>query len=184
MSEVDLKQFCSEDRFGLLNPFSIGKFTYASNGHIMVRVPRRDDVQENSAAPSHEKVERYFIGFDPSLFQPHQAIDIPENHVVCLDCDGSGKEHHCKNCDFPCDSCDGSGVLVGQIGRISVCIGAAYFDAEYVRLIQSLPNLKVVVPSTKEDIAMPFSFDGGEGCLMPREIPAAQHIGRHPKGAK
>src|SRR5574337_601455 len=45
---IDLKKFCSKDRPKLLDPFSGGEFTYASNGHIAVRVPRCAEYADNA----------------------------------------------------------------------------------------------------------------------------------------
>lgn len=44
----DLQQFCSKEqfRFSLHKPFSFGPFSYATDGIMAVRVPRRDDVPE------------------------------------------------------------------------------------------------------------------------------------------
>ena len=36
-------------------PFSLNGHTYASNGHICVRVPRRLDIPENKEAPNAEE---------------------------------------------------------------------------------------------------------------------------------
>lgn len=58
MAEIDLSHFCytEDDRSYLKQPWSRGDFTYATNGHIMVRVPRRSDVPENDKAPDADRV--------------------------------------------------------------------------------------------------------------------------------
>ncbi|MDE1904981.1 MAG: hypothetical protein KGH75_00840 [Rhodospirillales bacterium] len=45
MSEIDLLRFCNPER-EVAEPFSAGAFTYACNGHVMVRVARRAEVPE------------------------------------------------------------------------------------------------------------------------------------------
>jgi hypothetical protein len=50
--EIDLDQFCAWDRPAILQPFSYGEWTYAADGKIMIRVPRRADVAENNEAPN------------------------------------------------------------------------------------------------------------------------------------
>jgi hypothetical protein len=53
---VDLNLFCDPERRNLSVPFSLNGHTYASNGHIIVRVPRRPDIPENKEAPNAEKL--------------------------------------------------------------------------------------------------------------------------------
>ena len=48
--QINLEIFCDPSHPGLARPFSIDAWSYATNGHILVRVPRRDDVTENPAA--------------------------------------------------------------------------------------------------------------------------------------
>ena len=40
---IDLQPFCGEDhdRWYLMKPLSFGDYTYATNGHIVIRVTRR-----------------------------------------------------------------------------------------------------------------------------------------------
>lgn len=56
MGDIDLSHFCytEDDRHNLKRPWSRGDFSYATNGHIMVRVPRRQDLAVNDAAPDVE----------------------------------------------------------------------------------------------------------------------------------
>lgn len=62
---LDLNQFCDptsrEPGRDLSVPFSLNEHTYATNGHICVRVPRRPDVPENNKAPKAD--ERLPLGF-------------------------------------------------------------------------------------------------------------------------
>jgi len=54
---IDLKLFCDPNdpvRPWLGQPFSAGAWTYATDGHIAVRVPRLEDVAENPAAPAEQ----------------------------------------------------------------------------------------------------------------------------------
>ena len=50
--QINLDIFCDPSSPGLTRPFSVGTWSYATNGHILVRVPRRDDVAENPDAPN------------------------------------------------------------------------------------------------------------------------------------
>lgn len=122
MSDVDLKEFCAagEWRSYLEQPFSIGEFTYATNGHMALRVPRRADVGSVKNAPESiagmfEKVEGKEAGARPLPNIP----DVPMS--VCRDCRGGGKVTSCRECggegelecdlghDHECGDCDGRG---------------------------------------------------------------------------
>ncbi len=60
---IDLKPFCGDNdiRYYLNEPFSEGEFTYATNGHILIRVPRRDDVPEVSVDSMKNKIPKIYI---------------------------------------------------------------------------------------------------------------------------
>jgi hypothetical protein len=162
---INLQPFCSTDasRPGLLQPFSLGGYTYATNGQILVRVPRREDVPERVAAPNPT---RHFADVSHVSWRPLRTVNIPAAiKKPCPSCDGRGTEHDCPNCECECDDCGGSGTVVGLA---SISIGAGPFNAEYVRLLASLPG--ILVPETVEagpnPPPMPFKFDGGDGVLM------------------
>ena len=72
MSDIDLQQFCSKDdtRPYICKPFSFGEFSYATNGHIIVRVARRADVEEGNPPMTASVVERV-MSIDPTMiFKP------------------------------------------------------------------------------------------------------------------
>jgi hypothetical protein len=58
---VDLDLFCDPERRNLAVPFSLNRHTYATNGHIIVRVPRRPDIPENKEAPNPEGLPWGFL---------------------------------------------------------------------------------------------------------------------------
>lgn len=127
MIEVDLKPFCGSDHYHrgrLGGPWSLGAWTYASNGHIAIRVPRRADVPENPEAP--ENIKDLFERFVGESFRPLTArvpsADLPPCRdclgagwvVKCPACDGEGgHDCNCEYCDHHCDGCDGSGFRPG-----------------------------------------------------------------------
>lgn len=146
---IDLKKFCEDDdavRWYLTEPFSEGEYTYATNGHIIVRVPKCVDTQP------HE----HMAGRGPKIFADNpcgELMDIPDlpnpETMKCTEC-----EHGCAECD--------NGWLV-KPQRID--LGDSHFQAHYLRLVKSLPNAKIS-PNGPMNPA-PFVFDGGEGLLMP-----------------
>ena len=61
---VDLLLFCYPERSTLNRPFTQGRYTYATDGAVLIRVPRRADVPENPHAP--RKVYRLFSQHRPA----------------------------------------------------------------------------------------------------------------------
>ena len=49
---MDLAIYCSTDRAFIKKPFSFGAYTFATNGHILVRVKRRKNVPKRDDAPN------------------------------------------------------------------------------------------------------------------------------------
>lgn len=171
---INLKQFCSTDKLRpyLHEPFSFGEYTYATNGYILIRVPRLTEYPEVEKAPAKAAEER-FSSRAVYRMQPLPAYRFPEpEKVKCSGCDGRGHEHDCPDCTCECEDCNGMGWIRE---RISAALGAAVFDAEYLSWIAALPG--VIVPTEPSPTKpMPFTFDGGEGVLMPRRGPAEKHI--------
>jgi hypothetical protein len=137
---VPLKHFCSkvDTSWEIAKPFNFGRYTYATDGRIIVRVPiipgydrpscKRGLNVARSARDLFKKFpERGFI-----------AIDIPHKKDV--------REN-------------------GYNQRV-VQIGASNFNMVFLLPMKRLPNLKVRPPRTKNDI-MPFTFAGGIGKVMP-----------------
>jgi hypothetical protein len=161
---VDLELFCDPTRRepggrDLSVPFSLNGHTYATNGHIIVRVAQRPAVPENKEAPNIEKLERLPWDFSRVKFGP-----LPECGPLddkCLACAGTGHEHRCPDCRCECKFCDGSGKR-----RPIVRIGKVAFNGQYVEWMRALPGLEIGKP--RRSRPLPFRFEGGEGLLMPR----------------
>jgi len=168
MKKEDLMKFCSPDRSNITEPFSIGKFTYATNGHILIRVPLIPEILFNPKSPNPET----------SVFSktpnPVEWFDIPavkkpelEKTVTCWECGGTGIAD-CPTCGKPgheCDECDGTGEVTTKPLLRSTKINGLSFDEKYLYLIKDLPNVKI--SPTQHAKAAWFKFDGGDGLLMP-----------------
>lgn len=165
MNANDLKKYCDDPangRYKLTAPWSEGDYTYASNGHILVRVPRIDDPAINER--KGVKICGTPLGeyFDKV---PEKWYPIPEVHPKeqdCPDCNGKGKFKY-KGETVQCEECDGK----GRFDRhISDDVGGVLFSDVYLSWIAALPNPSIG-PFGATDVAR-FKFDGGEGLLMPR----------------
>jgi hypothetical protein len=167
---IDLQTFCiakDSGRYSLESPFSRGDWTYATNGHIAVRVPRRADVDEGSTS-----VER--LGWAPSnaTYVSAPRFELPRSpEVDCEKCDGRGTKHDCPGCSCKCEHCDGTAV---EPEKFTVGIGEGIFSAKFLRLILGLPGVELGPIHSREP--MPFRFEGGEGLLMPMRGKSEHHV--------
>lgn len=165
---INLERFCDPGRPGLEQPFTRGEWTDASDGKIMVRVPRRDDVAENAAAPDAPAVFSKYATLKP---KPHYTsapnFDLPEvleEIAQCYKCRGKGTAHECPACQCVCLTCHGTGEITEPAAPIKV--GRLFFAPIYLSLLQPLPNLELDRPPRGRN-PLRFRFAGGEGLLMP-----------------
>ena len=185
---MDLKQFCGteESRPYIMAPFSIGQWTYATNGHICVRIPRLPDVAEPTE-PKILKAEKLFEEMPADGYAPLPSIALEaDEDDACDECDGRGYEHDCPGCLCTCDACNGTGhPLPGH--KTTVGIGDAIFNGRYIFQLLKLPNVVMTTPcmqpGTGSGKAAFFRFDGGEGCLMEMLGKNSRHIETSEKAA-
>ena len=121
---INLIAFCGQEkaRSWMAQPFAIGAFTYATNGHVAIRVDGNVALDVPDAPKSieglfAEAVEREFVSFasvDAEPIKPKRC-DQCSGHgytIECDVCDGEG-EHECDNarcgCVHDCGSCRGKG---------------------------------------------------------------------------
>lgn len=171
MNTIDLSPFVSKDesRPSICAPFSIGEWTYATDGRILIRVPRREDVPENPSAPQKATT---LIPTDVGPFVPlpefeEYPLHLLDNEKECQACEGHGYIA-CPTCgnEERCEVCYGSGMLDNAPPYVAVQIGEHHFSNHYLTLLKGLPNVKIAV-NEKEESPAAFQFDGGAGCLMP-----------------
>lgn len=76
---IDLNLFCDPERCApgcdFSVPFSRNNYSYATNGHVAVRVPRRPDIPENKQAPSAERLEQLPWGGSRVKFGPLPELE-------------------------------------------------------------------------------------------------------------
>jgi hypothetical protein len=174
-----------------MEPFSVGDFTYATNGYLIVRVDRLQSWGETESAPNVARLnwDHDSIGL---WIDPPQAEDIsPE---ACKPCKGTGKLSVCPEChghgeveaetDFntyecDCATCNGSGKVDGGSHLCDDCLGSGeYLETKVpwrdggitmkaLRLASALPGIQFSTYGTAEEVVR-IKFDGGVGLLMPR----------------
>lgn len=182
---IDLTQFCEKEglRYYLKTPCSRGEFTYATNGHILVRVARRDDAPEVEKFPDVSRVMALY--HDGNFIAPPSGVIIPKNvedDHDCTDCDGSGKEHNCPSCQCECNTCNGSGKITDET-IVEVRVGAGVYNGKYISMILAIEGVEILPPDKSEEPLL-FRFPEGVGivmarrtqkedvCLIPAKVPA------------
>lgn len=186
MTDILLK-FCG-DRIGITEPYSIGSYSFATDGSILIRVNRLPGITEKEKAPKidgvFEKADEHSSGL---------SFDIPEVNPKtkeCPACQGVGANCECPECDgkglvtlsndfndydCDCDTCDATGKVAkcedcngtGRVYvRVRVRISKSDFADKYLALLKELPDCKLY-PSNKPEGIAKFKFNGGDGLLMP-----------------
>jgi len=174
---IDLQPFCGTDetRFYLMKPFTRDGHTYATNGHIMVRVEPRPEIPD-AEKPFNQ--DRPLEGIEAAkFFRPSFELPpAPAAKGPCTACDGRGYDHDCPDCECVCDVCKGDGDMDVE-RRITTKIGPKVFALNYARLMLSLPGIEIAELPDKEDgKPLLFKFDGGVGALMPMRGSRNEHI--------
>lgn len=170
MKKEDLLNFCIPGNLKIGKPWSRGDKTYVTDGHVILRLDRIEDVEENVLAPDATKLFRDFPapadGFIP-------IPDLPEaEYKGCDSCDGTGK-WAMKGKSIPCDECNGAGKF--EIFK-RLDIGGTLFQVALLRRIkENLPNAELCVNKAGTNIWIHTTnpswirFEGGDGLIMPCE---------------
>lgn len=174
--EIDLQSFCGADdiRKWLRAPFSGGEFTYATDGRIAVRVPRRSDAPELTDpkfAKAPEVLDKWFAGIAAAEFESTASIVLPDTiekceDVECDSCDARGYDHDCPECTCVCAECGGSG-RVRDVEKISIEALGAIWRLPFLRKVLSIPGLEIASTPRGDGRPALFRFDGGFAALMP-----------------
>ena len=131
MDRIQLQKFCCEDvtKINITAPWSEGDKTFATNGHLLIIVPRLADVGEiEKPIKLDDKLKVTLVS------EPEKWFPIPPLGAVaqepCKDCKGTGKAYTCPECDGEgqvcpetsfntyddqeCMSCEGVGTLTEE----------------------------------------------------------------------
>ena len=155
---IDLQQFCgieTEIREWMLKPWSHGGRTYGTNGHILVRC--NGDAEPKAHRRPAKVPKKIDANIDAASGGTVAAIPALPPIVVCLNCKGSGFDE--ESDDWTCPHC-----IHGYIPA-PVWIGGSRFLLEYITKISQLPG--VVFRTNGKNVAAHFTFDGGDGIVMP-----------------
>ena len=141
---IKLRDFCAAAdywRDWLKQPFSIGDYSYASNGSIAIRVPRQAGVSD--LALDHVRDVQLVIDKPLALAGRYRTISY---RVPRQDSDDAGR--------------------LLSVDILGLCI-----SAKHARKIRKLPDVKFAVVKGARfspfSAALGFRFTGGHGVVMP-----------------
>lgn len=191
---IDLQPFCGtfcNDNFD--TPFGAGDYTYATNGHIAIRVPliagteRKPPIKLQGIKfyPEDEHLGHWMQlpQYEPPEKKRCGSCKGLKRSSTCPDCDGDGTVQMSHGRHFheaECKECDGEGLIPGGDKTCSSCdgIGETYTDQyagvkiENVLLavklldkIKALPGAELYLPAPESGMVN-FRFDGGVGLVM------------------
>ena len=166
--QIDLTVFCSgPDRPIFMTPWTRDGYTYATDGHVLVRVPHWDDIPNNDKAP--DVAGRY--AFKKPVAEPVEIPALPPPELEpCPWCDDEEDGEECFGCTEArnCTGWKGGGIVRK---RVEVTVGGVLYADRYIELIKELPGLKFYPApysgANRKANAAYFTFDGGDGLLMP-----------------
>lgn len=174
---MKLGRFCalpgstSKKQDFLCKPFSTGGFTYATDGHIAIRIPETPGAVAYESPPTTFDIAKIFqenaLSGRPRFLLRH---NLPEpTMAACDECEGRGKVHPCPSCKCECFYCDGTKFVYGDSTDTGVYVFDSFIATRYFRLILELKELRIGAVSPNTPI--PFTFQHGyydcQGLMMP-----------------
>lgn len=198
LAESLLRSFCAgahDWRVYLHEPITRHGFTYATDGHVLVRVPADGREQTANFPPIDldKPLRPHCKVFAPLVLPPRPELP------PCDGCAGTGEVAACRHCEgegvsecdmgheHDCDRCEGRGTVAGaglecqhcrgakvrkvartqaDVDAVEVTIGTARFDWFLLERVMALPGIEFGIPDGDGE-PCPFRFDGGIGSVMP-----------------
>lgn len=179
MTKEELSKFVSDDpsRLIICETWSRGEYSYATDGLVLIRLSRLEDIPQKEEAPD---VDIIFPKIQSLVWFNLSEIPI-DAQPICSACDGKAMDLKCPDCmgkgtykwenkKCECEGCYGTGKVdchkcLGTGKTLPIAIGSGHFSYLLLKKIQRLPNIKIG-PTGPQDPAW-LKFDGGEGLLMP-----------------
>ena len=160
---IDLQSFCAnqwEVRSYLQRPWRDGEWVYATNGHMIVRVPAESapDVEARTSAQPKNPPDMFRVALEQEgefLLMPPLPEDVP-----CPTCAGTGEIDEGIYGTDECPSCFATKHTFTYFE-----LGDSGFNLHYLRLLSALPQVRIRTQGTKTAAAL--IFDGGQALLMP-----------------
>ena len=109
MELTELQKFCDtntdHEAYGITEPFSRGEWTYATNGHICVRIPRISAITHEAKTSVSESAEKLFTDTKArtTVWQSLPVFELKRSD--CSTCGGTGYIQICPAYDHPDHKC-------------------------------------------------------------------------------
>ena len=134
MELTELQKFCDtntyHEAYGITEPFSRGEWTYATNGHICVRVPRISAITHEAKSSVSESAEKLFTDTKARATEWQRLPDFELKSCVCDTCGGTGYIQMCPACDHSDHKCfNGESKICKQYN--AECVKGCAKDAEF-----------------------------------------------------
>jgi hypothetical protein len=188
MNAADLLPFCHASSLKMMAPWSHGDFTYASDGFVVVRVPRLPEVPEIKNPVKAHKI--FEDTPEPATgFVPMPTIEEIGETTVCPKCKGDSDGGECPECDgegnvtletdynsyeCECKTCGGEGTGckecndMGYLEPTPKCvIDGSTYTTGYIRLFMEIPGARIAANIVNPRVPSWIKFDGGDALLMP-----------------
>jgi hypothetical protein len=182
---INLKSFCLAGHHITSEPWSCGEYSFASDGEVLVRVPRIDGFEEFNRNPDWILPTFKLPISSPEASIPEELLAMRKcegctdgrKPIPCEECEGKGQvyahtDHNrydveCMSCEggkvipesMVCDRCEGTGKVRCNS---NVKIGELFYSATSLAKIVSLPSLRFFQGNER---AARFEFDGGDGLI-------------------
>ena len=166
---IDLTPFTDRGGDLFAPPWSDGEYTFASNGRIVLRVPRRANVPQSDFLTA--RVMSLLADAETLLAEyPHSslpAVEIPvrPRFKPCENCHGTGQSASAESSSGEdCDACEGTGMV--ETDPLAIQIAPGVFLADNIlRLLKTLPGLQISLHPFRKPLHL--RFEEGDGCAMP-----------------
>lgn len=139
-------------------PFVVSEFRYATNGHIVIRVPAEGEPNTPGEFPDVLAIWKPYAG----------KLKAWPKQRYCPQCLDTGKIG-CGECERrTCLLCKGkpeSGQIIDSGGYRAIWLGSHIIRLDYDLKIRTLSNVRFAARSPYGK-PIPFVFDGGEGRIM------------------
>ena len=147
-----LKRFCdsASDRDYKKSPFTVGDFTYATNGFYIIEAAACIPAESGTMKMLPEKLQEPWKFMTEQQSNATEFCEFPEElpavkQKMCRLCDGTGRNTPCRECcgygvvsfsneyhnyEMECQNCDGDGYVSGKEKVCGSCHGAGKYEEQ------------------------------------------------------
>ena len=170
---MNLNKYCNEDMPSFRKPFVAGKYLYATDGSIAIRIPKPAKAKEvaNTTYQSKCAQVKYWEACSTASIPlpPYDTLRTrPMGKKRCAGCGRITQGGYCFRCQVSTQ-----GTIHDGHKWPGFADGFGIAD-RYFRMLLALPNVRtsIIIDPALPGPALAFRFDGGEGLVMSAALPA------------